>query len=82
MDLFEKLKAVALQQNLSSEFPSWLLEDVMAIADDPDRFADKTELVELLIRQISDYDPYAGAGCFGTSVGAETIRSTIRRLAM
>ncbi|RII29051.1 MAG: hypothetical protein CXR31_04055 [Geobacter sp.] len=80
MDLFGKLRSTALQQNMSGEFPSWLLTEVMAIADDPERYADKAHVVAELITQISNYDPYAGAGCFDTSVGAETIRSTIRQL--
>ncbi|MBT0666449.1 hypothetical protein KI809_19245 [Geobacter pelophilus] len=80
MELFEKLRAVALQQNLDNEFPSWLLAEVMTIADEPDLYEEKVHLIELLIDQIDNFDPYAGTGCFDTSVGAETIQSTIRRV--
>lgn len=81
MDQFEKLKKIAHQQEQLADFPSWLLADVIEIVDNREQFADKSELIELLICQISDYDPYAGAGCFDTSVGVETIRSTIRQMA-
>jgi hypothetical protein len=47
--------------------------EVMVMVEDPERYADKAHLVEMLIAQIGNFDPYAGAGCFDTSVGAETI---------
>jgi len=56
MELFEELRAVALRQNLDNEFPSWLLSDVMTIADEPELSGEKTHLIELLIDQISDFD--------------------------
>ena len=80
MDLFEKLRAVALKQSKDGEFPVWLLADILEIADAPDSFADKVHLVEILIAQIGDYDPYAGAGCFGTSVGAGAIQATLHQI--
>jgi len=80
MDQFEKLRAVALQQDLSGEFPTWLLAEVMVIAVAPEQYADKIHLVELLTTQISNFDPYAGVGCFETSSSAETIRTTIRQI--
>jgi hypothetical protein len=80
MEIFEKLRAVALQQNLDNEFPSWLLADVMKIADKPELYGEKVQLIELLIDQISNFDPYAGTGCFDTSFRAETIQKTIRQV--
>jgi len=80
MDLFKKLGSVALQENQSGEFPSWLLAEVLVIADHPDRYADKVHLIEVLIRQIGDFDPYAGAGCFNGSVGADAIRAVIGQI--
>ena len=80
MDLFENLRAVALQQSRDGEFPIWLLADILEIADNPGRYADKVHLVEILIAQVGEYDPYAGAGCFDTSVGSGTIQSTIHQI--
>ena len=77
MDLFENLRAVALQQSKDGEFPVWLLADILEIADNPGRYVDKVRLIEILIAQVGDYDPYAGTGCFDTSVGSGTIQSTI-----
>jgi hypothetical protein len=80
MDLFENLRAVALQQSRDGEFPVWILADILQIADNPDRYADQVGLIEILITQIGDYDPYAGAGCFGTAIGAGTIQATIHQI--
>jgi hypothetical protein len=80
MDRFEELRAVALKQSTEGEFPVWLLADVLGIAGSPDRYADKIHLVEILIAQIGAYDPYAGAGCFGTSIGVGTIQATLYQI--
>jgi len=79
-DLFARLKETALQEHQSGEFPSWLLSEVLSIADNADGYRGKVDLVQMLIEQIGDFDPYAGTGCFGTSVGAETIRATIGKI--
>ncbi|MBJ6725797.1 hypothetical protein JFN93_13840 [Geomonas sp. Red875] len=78
--VFSRLRDAALEQSLTGEFPSWLLADILAVADDPQRHAAQTDLVERLIAEIADYDPYAGAGCFGTSVSAAQIQATLREI--
>ena len=80
MDLFEELRQILLQRKDDGEFPAWLMVDAMVIASDPQRYEDKAELVETLITQIKDFDAYAGVGCFATSVGAETIGATLRKI--
>lgn len=40
MKLFEQLKRIALQQNEEGEFPTWLMTDIMTIADQPEDYAD------------------------------------------
>lgn len=80
MDLFEELRTVAIRNNLEGDFPAWLLADVLAIASDPERYGEAIPLVETLIAQIREYDPFAGTGCFDMSVGIEQIQATIRHL--
>ena len=77
MDRLGELKSVALRQNLEGELPSWLLAEVLTIADDPERYGEADPLIEILIGQIRDYDPYAGAGCFSDSVGISMIEATL-----
>lgn len=80
MTLFEELQQSALLQHEQGDFPDWLLADILEIAANPDRYVGKEHLVETLVTQIRGYDPYAGAGCFDTSFGAEVIRKTVRKL--
>ncbi len=80
MNVFEELGFIALKQYEASEFPKWLMAEVIVIASDPEQYANKTDLVKTLITQIENYDPYAGAGCFDSSVGVETIGATIRQI--
>ncbi len=80
MDAFTELKEIATMLGKEGEFPTWLLTDILAIADEPKHYADKVQLIKLLINQIGNFDTYAGAGCFDTSVSAEAIGSTIRQI--
>lgn len=80
MDPFEELKDVAEKQSKEGEFPSWLLADVVDIADNRERYGGGIHLVELLVAQIANYDTYAGAGCFDSSVSAATIEATIKEI--
>lgn len=80
MDIFAELRNVATRQSAEGDFPLWLMAEVIAIAGAPKRYAGKLHQVELLVTQISNFDLYAGTGCFDSSVGIETIQSTIRQL--
>jgi len=80
MDPFTRVVAAAERQSEEGDFPSWLLADIRRIASDPETYAGKVALIELLIRQVDDFDSYAGAGCFDTSVSAGTIQATLREI--
>lgn len=81
-DIFNGLKTAISRLREDGEFPVWLLKNMQAIAESPDRYADSAELVALLIRQAEKYDPYAGAGCFDMSVGADAIAATLKKIAL
>jgi hypothetical protein len=80
MSIFEELRQAVLLQHEEGDLPEWLLADILEVADSPDRYADRVQLVQHLINQVRDYDPYAGAGCFSDSCGLEDIRRTLRQL--
>lgn len=80
MDLSEQLMAVAQQQSEEGEFPVWLLSEIRGIAENPELVDQYSPLVETLIDQIRNFDPYAGAGCFDTSVNAESIQRTLQQI--
>lgn len=80
MDPFEKLRNVVMRQSLEGDFPDWLLEDVLSIADAPESYGAVMPLVEQLIDQIGEFDPFAGVGCFPAAVGIEQIQATVQRI--
>lgn len=75
MDAFTELRTIMTRLNEEGEFPTWLTTDILAIAGEPDRYEDKK-----LITQVDNFDAYVGAGCFDTSVGAETIKITVQQI--
>lgn len=81
MDLFARLAQTAHRQHEEADLPAGLLEEILKIAGAPPVHAGKEELIELLIRQVEDFDSYAGAGCFGDSVSAGAIEATLRLVA-
>lgn len=78
MDIFEELRAVAVRQSEEADFPLWLLPQVLELADNPELYSEEHATVELLLSQLKDFDAFAGAGCFDTSVSTDTIRRTLR----
>lgn len=80
MKIFEELKAVAVRRHEEAGFPSWLVAEVVDIAADPGRNSERSDLIQLLLAQIKEFDPYAGSGCFDESVSADTIGATIGRI--
>jgi predicted DNA-binding protein (UPF0251 family) len=79
-DIIDELKTVVSRLHEDGEFPVWLLKDMQAIAESPNRYSGSPELVALLVRQAENYDPYAGAGCFDTSVSADAIAATLKKI--
>jgi len=76
MTMFEELK-LQIEQD---DFPEWLKDDILAVAEHPERYADRQQLVSTLLDQVRDYDPYAGASCFSESFGVEDIQKTLKKL--
>lgn len=66
------------QNNL--DFPDFLAREIEIIMEKPDIMKSKKELVESLIFQISDYDPYAEAGCCKDATSPEDIKKTINNI--
>jgi len=80
MDPFMRLVAAARRQSEEADLPYWLLADILRMAAAPERYCGKVDLIELLLSQVEDFDSYAGAGCFDSSVSAGTIQATLREI--
>jgi len=82
MDLFKQLETTARQQNSDGELPDFLLEPLLAVAHSAEKFQDHLKTVELLLRQVENFDAYAGAGCFSDSYGPQDILRTLMQLSI
>jgi len=82
MDLFKQLETSAREQNSAGELPDFLLEPLLSVANSADKFQDQRKTVELLLRQVENFDAYAGAGCFGDSYGPQDILRTLMQLSI
>ncbi|UPU36174.1 hypothetical protein M1B72_00290 [Geomonas paludis] len=80
MGLLDQLRETARSQHDAAGLPAWLVEDILALCAAPSLTEGRTELLGLLLRQVEEFDSYAGAGCFGDSVSAATIEGTLNRL--
>jgi len=80
MNPFEQLKQVARQQHDENDFPEDLLAEVLDLDRQAASYAGREAEIVELAGQIENFDPYAGAGCFGESYSAAQIAAALRRL--
>lgn len=80
MTVFEELEQATLAQSEQGELPHWLADPALAVARSPERYAGKEYLVEILVAQVREYDPYAETGCCKWAYDHEDIKRTLRWL--
>ena len=80
MDAFKRLEAAIRLQSDEGELPDFLRQPLLSLVANPERFMEKSEILERLIHQVENFDTYAGAGCFADSYGPEDILKTLMQL--
>ncbi len=80
MDIFTALKAAVSEENANGELPDFLVPPLLAVAENPQKYHPKEDLVRRLLAQVQAFDPYAGSGCFSESFSADDIRKTLQEL--
>lgn len=78
--VFRELEEAVIEQHEHGEFPTWLAEPVLEVARNPERYAGREYLVELLAAQVKDYDVYGEAGCCKWAFDHEDVKRTLRWL--
>jgi len=78
--LADKLKESLQYSQDNLEFPDFLAREIEIIMGKPELMESKREMIELLIYQVSDYDPYAEAGCCKDATSPEDIKKTINSI--
>ena len=82
MDLFQQLEKAVLAQHHTAELPDLLVAPLLSVAQNPEKFTDRTPDIALLLLQVEHFDTYAGTGCFGESYGPEDILRTLMKLSV
>ncbi|QWV93317.1 hypothetical protein KP004_19465 [Geomonas oryzisoli] len=80
MDLSAQLAETARRQHDDAGLPAWLVEDILALCAAPGVCDVDEELIRRLLRQVEEFDSYAGVGCFGDSASAADIEATLTEL--
>jgi len=78
--LADKLKESLQYSQDNLDFPDFLAREIEIIMEKPNLMDSKKELIESLIFQVSDYDPYAEAGCCKDATSPEDIKKTINNI--
>lgn len=80
MDLFERLAEATRRQNLEGELPDFVVPLLLSVAQHPQRFAARQDLVGLLLQEVEDYETYSNVCCEKIGFSLEDIHRTLDRL--
>ena len=80
MGLFDQLEQAITEAYEDGELPEFLLDDLYAVARNPQQYADKEATVERLIEQLNDFELFADTGCFKGGYDTDDIRRTLTLL--
>lgn len=80
MDLFERLADTTRRQNQEGDLPDFVVPLLLSVALQPERFADRQELVALLLQEVEEYETYSNVCCEKIGFSLEDIHVTLDRL--
>ena len=80
MDIFNRLAETVRQQNEQGELPDFVVPLLMQVANDPERFADRLDLVTELTTRVAQYETYSEMCCEKMGFGLEDIHTILDRL--
>ena len=80
MDLFACLADAVRRQHREGELPDFMLEPLLRVAEDPEGFAGKEELVAELLERVEQYETYSNVCCEKIGFTLEDLQTTLKRL--
>ena len=80
MELFERLNKSIDEEHRYGELPLNLVAPLKQVANNPDQFSDQIADVELLLKQVQAFEPYADCGCFAQSYDIKDVEKTLAKL--
>ena len=76
----ELMNRVLIAARSHEDLPETVTDQIVRLAQLPERLAGRGHLLQTLLDQLADYDPYAGVGCFGSGTTLEQIRQTLAEI--
>ena len=80
MDLFERLAVAVRQQNQEGELPDFIMPILLKVAENPDEFSDRAELVATLLNYVEEYQTWSEMCCEKVGYSLEDIHRTLDRM--
>lgn len=80
MDVFARLAHAARKQNAEGELPDFIVPLLLKIANNPEEFAGREELVGKLVERVLLYETYSEMCCEKMGYGLEDIHRTLDEL--
>lgn len=80
MDLFIRLKNEIELQNRQGDLLDFIVPPLLQVADHPEIFTGREELVADLLERAPEFDSYSEASCEKTGFGLPDIHQTLDRL--
>jgi hypothetical protein len=80
MTVFERLAVAVRTQNREGELPDFVVPLLMKVAQNPDDFAGREDLVAKLVERVMLYETYSEMCCEKIGFGLEDIHRTLDEL--
>lgn len=80
MELFQSLAAATRRQNAEGELPDFVVPLLLKVANHPQEFADRVELVQSLLQAVEEYETYSNVCCEKIGFSLEDIHTRLDRL--
>ena len=80
MDIFTKLAASTLKENIEGDLPDFIVPLLMKVAENPADFSGREALIEELVMRVEQYETWSEMCCEKQGFSLEDIHRTLDRL--
>ena len=80
MNIFSRLAESTRQQNSEGELPDFIVPLLLKVANNPEKFGDRAELVLSLLQAVEEYETYSNVCCEKIGFSLEDIHTRLDRL--
>ena len=80
MDHFHRLAEAIRKEHEQGELPDYLVAPLQKVIENAEHYQNRLDLVDRLVEQLSDLDPYSDCGCFGEGYTVSDLITTLKKL--